>query len=112
MIKKKIPAITFFVIKITFCFSLLYGQNITSSGSFTYRFPINIPAGTAEVNPELSLVYNSSGGEGIVGVGWAIGGLSVITRDASYPIFFDERDHYLYNGEKLIFDKNGHYHTI
>lgn len=111
MVKKNLPLVTFLIIKIIFCFSILHGHTITSTGAFTYRFPIQIPAGTAGMNPELSLVYNSSGGNGIVGMGWAIGGLSVITRDTSYPIYFDDRDHYLYNGEKLILDENGRYHT-
>ena len=53
---------------------------VSESGSATYSVPLNLVPGTAGVTPQISLAYNSHSGNGLVGLGWAIGGLSAITR--------------------------------
>ena len=78
-------------------------QEVTPSGAFTYSYPIEIPPGTNGIAPQLALTYNSMSGNGFLGMGWSLSGLSTITRDASYPVNFDENDHYVWNGEKLIY---------
>jgi hypothetical protein len=81
-----------------------FSQEVSASGSFTYRYPLKLPPGTNGMAPELALVYDSSAENGILGMGWSISGLSVIARDSSYPINFDANDHYIYNGQKMIHD--------
>jgi hypothetical protein len=83
-----------------------FSQQVSPGGAFNYRVPIEIPPGTNGMAPELALVYDSGNENGILGVGWSIEGLSCITRDASYPINFDDSDHYLYNGQKLIYNSS------
>ena len=82
--------------------AFLSAQEVAPNGSFMYSYPIKTPPGTNGIGPSLSLVYNSSMGNGILGMGWSLGGLSVIVRDPSYGINFNENDHYIYNGQKLI----------
>jgi hypothetical protein len=42
--------------------------------------PFNISPGTAGVEPKISIVYNSQAGNGLLGLGWDLGGLSAIVR--------------------------------
>mgnify|MGYP000091367093 CR=1 FL=1 len=53
---------------------------IGPSGAAIYTVPISIPPGIAGMAPNLSLVYNSQGGNGIAGQGWELTGLSTIYR--------------------------------
>ncbi len=95
--------------------AITYGQEenptVDAFGALVYKYPIELPPGTNGMGPSLSLVYNSNSGNGMLGMGWNLTGIPVITRDPSYGINFDNNDHYLYNGEKLVKDQNGVYHT-
>jgi hypothetical protein len=72
--------------------------------------PIDIPKGTAGMEPKLSLGYSSGGGNGLFGVGWNLAGLQRITRgsasaakDGAYdPIDYDGSDRFFLDGERLV----------
>lgn len=53
---------------------------VNSLGAATYEIPVIISPGSAGMQPSLSIVYNSRNGDGILGMGWSLAGLSEITR--------------------------------
>ena len=52
--------------------------DVSPTGASLYTLPLTIPKGTAGMAPSLSLVYSSQGGNGIMGQGWSLSGLSMI----------------------------------
>jgi RHS repeat-associated protein len=54
--------------------------SVTPDGAYRYSIPLRVAPGRAGLQPELSLEYNSRGGNGLLGVGWSLAGLSQITR--------------------------------
>ena len=51
-------------------------SSVTPTGQYTYSVPIEVPPGRGGVVPDLALRYNSRAGNGLVGVGWSLAGLS------------------------------------
>jgi RHS repeat-associated protein len=88
---------------------------VRPDGSSYYTIPIQVPPGTAGMQPNLALAYNSRRGNGIVGVGWSLSGLSSIARcPATFVqdgfkggIKFDSNDRYCLDGQRLIAIKSG-----
>ena len=83
---------------------------VSPSGAATYRIPIQVPPGVAGMTPKLELVYNSQSGNGMLGMGWSLSGLSSITRcprtKASDGVMgsvnFDANDRFCMDGQRLI----------
>ena len=84
--------------------------SVGPTGAANYNVPIDIPPGRNGMKPNLSLVYNSQGGEGLLGPGWALSGLSAITRvpadiyhDGYIDVVdFDSNDRFALDGQRLI----------
>ena len=79
-------------------------------GNATYTIPIGVPAGIAGMKPELSVNYDSNGGNGPLGIGFSLGGMSTISRcPATHAqdgfkggINFDANDRFCLDGQRLI----------
>jgi hypothetical protein len=54
--------------------------SITSTGEATYVMPLVTVPGRAGVEPALALTYDSAAGDGVLGAGFSLAGLSAITR--------------------------------
>ena len=85
-------------------------QEVDPNGAFQYEYPINIPQGTHGMAPTLKLFYNSNCENGMLGMGWTLAGIAKIERDYTYPVNYDNSDHFLYNGERLVYGSDGYYH--
>lgn len=76
-----------------------------STGIATFSVPIALPAARGGAQPSLGLSYSSSGGSGVVGMGWSIG-VPFIARqtDRGVPRYDDQgiwhagQDHFVFNG--------------
>ncbi|HEU4405315.1 MAG TPA: RHS repeat-associated core domain-containing protein [Polyangiaceae bacterium] len=53
---------------------------VDDDGAATYRVPLEVVPGRAGMQPELALAYNSNGGNGPVGVGFTLSGMSAVRR--------------------------------
>lgn len=89
----------------------LGGQfSVSESGATTYSVPIQAPPGTGGIEPKLALSYNSQAGNGLLGVGWSLSGLSAVTRcprtiaqdGAKGGINFDANDRFCLDGQRLV----------
>lgn len=83
---------------------------VNEAGAATYSMPISLPPGVAGVAPTLSLNYSSQAGNGLLGRGWSLGGLSAIRRcrqtlsqdGAAKPITWTSEDRFCFNGQRLL----------
>lgn len=84
--------------------------SVGPTGAANYVIPIDISPGRNGMQPSLSLVYDNQAGEGLLGLGWAISGLSSISRvptDFYHEgyidvVDFDSNDKLALDGQRLI----------
>jgi hypothetical protein len=90
--------------------SLLGEFSVNQAGAATYTIPIAVPPGTVGVMPSLSLEYTSQGINGLLGVGWMLGGLPSIghcsrtmAQDGAVGgVNFDANDRFCMDGQRLV----------
>ncbi len=94
---------------------LLGEPSVSLGGVASYGIPLEVPVGRAGMQPNLTLSYNSAAGNGLLGVGFSISGLtSTITRcvhpheaGGARRIHFDGDDRFCLDGEPLVQVDNG-----
>ena len=94
------------------CVGALSGSvDVGAMGGAAYSIPIEVPTGINGMQPDLSLVYNSQGGNGLVGWKWELAGLSAITRTGRTlyhdgvmggVTLSDDTDRFLLDGQRLM----------
>lgn len=92
------------------------GASVSPSGAVTYSIPIKVTPGTNGMVPSISIEYNSQSGNGVMGQGWNISGLSGITRAGNdlyhdgkvTPITYTNDDAFVLDGSRLVL-KSGTY---
>lgn len=83
--------------------------DVSTLGAATYTIPIQVPEGIHGIQPNLSIVYNSQSGNGLLGWGWNLGGMSAITR-INQTLYHDDNikgvdfndDRFALDGQRLI----------
>ncbi|WP_016799222.1 RHS repeat-associated core domain-containing protein [Vibrio cyclitrophicus] len=88
----------------------LSGDFSVSGGQAAYTLPISVSPGRAGHQPDLSLEYRSDSPNGMLGMGWSLGGLSSVYRcgrnlskDGKWGgVRFDSDDRYCLDGKRLI----------
>jgi RHS repeat-associated protein len=86
--------------------------SVDPNGGAFYKIPIVVPPGVAKIQPSLGLAYSSRSGNGPLGVGWQLTGLSMIIRcptTVAQDGFgnqdgadYDVNDAYCLDGQRLI----------
>ncbi|CCD95159.1 hypothetical protein BRAO375_4010002 [Bradyrhizobium sp. ORS 375] len=84
--------------------------SVSQTGAATYSIPIALAPATAGLSPSLSLDYSSQGANGLLGVGWTLGGVPSIGRCARTlaqdgvlgGVNFDANDRFCLDGQRLI----------
>src|ERR1041385_8949335 len=83
---------------------------VNESGAATYSIPILLPPGVAGMEPKLALSFSSHAGNGLLGVGWNLSGLSsidhcgrtIIQDTRNVGVTYDANDRYCLDGQRLI----------
>lgn len=84
--------------------------SVSDAGAATYSIPIIVSPGTSGIQPSISISYSSTGGNGVMGLGWSMLGISTIQRsgktlaqdDVIDGVSFDPNDTYSLDGERLV----------
>jgi RHS repeat-associated protein len=87
---------------------------VSNNGSATYSIGIIVPPGINGLQPKISLSYDSQSGNGLLGVGWSLGGLSAIHRcprtivqdNFKGTINYDANDRFCMDGQRLMVINN------
>ena len=91
--------------------------DVDHSGVASFSIPVQVVPGTGGMVPALTLNYSSQAGNGPLGVGWSLDGISVITRcsrtmvqdGARGGVNYDANDRFCMDGQRLMVQDGGAY---
>jgi RHS repeat-associated protein len=83
---------------------------VSPAGAVTYNVPVEVYPGVRGIQPQLSIAYNNQAGNGILGAGWNISGLSSVNRGnrsmyydgKSQGVVMSKDDAFYLDGTRLI----------
>jgi RHS repeat-associated protein len=86
--------------------------SVTPFGQAAYSIPIQLPPGRNGAQPNLAFSYSSASGDGYLGLGWGITGLSAIHRcpktiaqdGVVAPVTYSEDDRFCLDGNRLVLE--------
>lgn len=81
-------------------------SSVTSNGVYHYELEIDKPKGVNNFTPNLTLDYNSSAGDNILGTGWSLSGLSMISR-TNRNYYYDSKNSHVDFTSNDAFDLGG-----
>ena len=102
---KFINFLLLFSFLIPFAAYSLHAAETLPDGSLGHTIEIKLPQVGSKLTPQLFISYNSNAGNGIAGVGFALGGLSAIERDPITQIKYDKNDSYC-NQQTALFPEH------
>jgi len=84
--------------------------SVSAGGAATYTVSIDVPPGINGLQPGLAIAYSSRGGNGVLGSGWGLSGLSAISRcsktlaqdDEKHGVDFTHADRLCMGGSRLL----------
>ncbi|MBL7772240.1 MAG: VCBS repeat-containing protein [Chitinophagaceae bacterium] len=84
--------------------------NVSDAGVANYSIPLVITPGRNNIQPSIAISYSSQNGNGLLGQGWLLQGLSSISRTSqtkaqdgvSVPVNFTSTDRFALDGERLV----------
>lgn len=92
--------------------ALPHEVSVDNKGSANVQIPLRIASGRSGMVPSLALAYNSSAGNGVVGIGWSLStgfpqsitrGRSILARDSEVRgITFTATDKFYLDGKRLV----------
>lgn len=93
--------------------------DVTPDGKASYTVPLKMVPGVAQSAPGLSLNYNQTAGNGLMGMGWYLAGLSEISRCPTNldqdgyinGVNFNSVDQFCFNGQRLVEVAENEYRT-
>ena len=97
----------------------LPGSASVSGGAAAYTIPITVPPGRRGMQPAMALTYSSRSGNGVMGMGWSLSGLSSIHRcprtiaqnGSTLGVQMDNTDKLCLNGQRLCLSRHLHVHV-
>jgi RHS repeat-associated protein len=85
--------------------TMIQPPSANSKGDAVLTYPIEVPPGRQGMQPDISIVYNSSAGDGLLGVGWDMP-IRAVSCDTKWGVpRYDENsetESYLLDGEQLL----------
>ncbi|WP_162271026.1 RHS repeat-associated core domain-containing protein [Chryseobacterium glaciei] len=89
---------------------------VNGGGQLQFTLAITLPPGVKNIAPNMNLTYTSNSGNGAMGYGWSISGVTAISRmgktierdGEQIGVKLDNSDYYTFNGQRLIL-KSGEY---
>ena len=83
--------------------------NVSDLGAAIYSIPIMMPHGIGKMTPEIAVTYNNQAGNGLLGWGWDVSGLSSIVRtgqtlyhDGAQTAVNFINDRFMIDGKRLM----------